>query len=78
MVRWVASHDPVNTEDRQITLLESLSVNMEQVRSAVTAVNEYLTSEVPVPTHTAAFMRTPSPRTHICYYDTYITHMQLQ
>jgi hypothetical protein len=42
---WVASHDPVGVEDRQITLLESLSVNMEQVRAAVTAVNELLAAE---------------------------------
>jgi hypothetical protein len=42
---WVASHDPVGVEDRQITLLESLSVNMEQVRAAVTAVNEQLAAE---------------------------------
>lgn len=44
--RWVASHDPTSMEDRQVTLLESLSVNMEQVRAAVTAVNEHLETQI--------------------------------
>ena len=43
---WVASHDPVGMEDRQITLLESLSVNIEQVRAAVDTVNDTLKKDV--------------------------------
>ena len=33
-------------EDRQITLLESLSVNIEQVRAAVDTVNDTLKKDV--------------------------------
>jgi hypothetical protein len=47
-LRWVRTHDPVPLDDRQTILLESLAVNMDQLRDAVAAVGTYLTSEVGV------------------------------
>ena len=43
---WIRTHDPVPLDDRQLVLLESITVNMEQVKSAVGIVSDMLTSEV--------------------------------
>lgn len=33
--RYISTHDPVPPEDRQLTILEALSVNVDQVRDTV-------------------------------------------
>jgi hypothetical protein len=43
---WIRTHDPVSVDDRQIVLLESITVNMDQVKAAVSAVATLLTAEV--------------------------------
>lgn len=43
---WIRTHDPVSVDDRQIVLLESITVNMDQVKAAVSAVSTLLAGEV--------------------------------
>lgn len=40
--RWINSHDPTDPMDKQLTLLEALEVNVEEIRGNVDVLSEFL------------------------------------